>query len=336
MKTLTQAKRDQARERARSSIRRRHGAAPTREQFQHHSRKYPLKIQAVVYILMLIPLVAFLLLSAMRLFAIGKQMHADVSLGAKLLGVYDQAPIAGLAIVLGAEFAQVVFTVALTVLAGGRKAARFAFVVGIILSTLIALIGNAQYALWGKDISAFRVLETLAPPIVVLVLGEVLALLWLDSISAGHETQRLYDIARNDWAKVNKEPERHPEWLKAYATALRDELCRYNGMSIDDLQPDEWRTLVQNEIDAENWYSTEFHGMRMEPRKVSKNSKSGLIYSVDGDGTQVEKVIRLFNERPELLELPPVEAIATIGVGNSTFYKAKQLFTDGHGIEHST
>lgn len=325
MKTLTQAKRDQARARARASIARRNGPPPELAQFQHHvGRKYPVRIVALVYVLMMIPLIAFLLLSAMRLFAIGEAMHRSTSAGQTILGM-DQAPIAGLAVVLGAELAQIVFTVSLSVLAGERRGAKWAFAVGIVLSTLIALVGNAEYALWNKSFSLFRLLETLAPPIVVLVLGEVLALLWLDAVSAGHEAQRLHQDALYAWTEIDRNPEQHPDWAKVFATALRDLLCQVNDCKVDDHTPAEWAAAVNVELSAEDWYSPELH-----VTTVNKTADPAV--------PPQERAIHYLHDHPDVFKdlqaqiISQSEVAQTLGISQSSMSRAFQkVLNNGNG-----
>jgi hypothetical protein len=335
MKGLTQAKRDQARQRARASIHRRNGPPPTLAQFKRHTKgRFSTPVKVFVYLLILIPLMAFSTLSAMRLYEIGKEMHSS---NAELLGLLPESQVSGGDVVLGAEFAQIIFVVALAVLVGERKGARLAFIVGIILSTLIALIGNAQAGLWHEKFTAFRVLITFAPPVIVLVLGEVLALLWLDTLAAGHEAERLYSMALDTWSALDRDPEQHPDWSKTFATALRDMLCQVNNMVVDDLPSDEWLRVVDAEMRAEDWYVPgEFQPNSRNRTESKARARKGLVEFVEGPMSQAEKVKHVLAERPDLLHMAKNEAAEELGVGMSTLYKGIEMYQNNGNSHHST
>ena len=324
LKPLTQAKRDRARERARSSILRRHGPAPTMEQFSQQSvGHYPSGIKRGVYVLMLIPLIAFLTLSAMRLYEIGKEMHAGDE---AILGL-SQKSLSGVDVVVGAEFAQIVFVVALSVLAS-KPLSKMAFWVGIALTTAISLVGNMQAGLWGESFSAFRLLITVAPPVVVLVLGEVLALLWLDTIKTNHETQRLHQEALKQWTVIHREPELHDDWLKVYATAIRDELIRLNGIAVDDLATDVWTDLVNAEINAEEWYKTvTVTGVTDNASQSGQKRQSETVTpDIDPDIAKLTGKARVkayIDRYPEAKTADPDELAGLLSVSVRTVFRGK-------------
>jgi hypothetical protein len=334
LKPLTQSKRDRAKERARSSIARRLGPAPKPDQFnQLVMDYYPSQIKRWVYALMLIPLLAFLTLSAMRLYEIGKEMHTG---DASILGLSEKS-LSGIDVVIGAEFAQIVFVVALSVLAVTTKS-KFAFGVGIVLSTAIALVGNVQAGLWGEAFSVFRLLITVAPPIVVLVLGEVLALLWLDTIRANHEAQRLYAVELGNWSAIDREPELHSDWLKVLATAIRDELIRHNGITVDDLSSQEWMTLVDAEINAENWYMTGTATVTPDIASQSgkKRQSQAVTPDIDSDIAQLtgkDRVKAYLDRYPAAGSLEIDELADLLAVSGRTVYRGKELVSK-NGYHH--
>jgi hypothetical protein len=315
MKRLTQARREQARHRAEKIILKRIGPAPERVQFKDRAQsRYPSSIRQAIYGMMLIPLASWFLLSAMRLYAIGAANAGTTS----LLGVVSQRRVAGLAVVLGAEISQILFTVAFRVL--GRKAA---FVGGMVLATSVALVGNIQYQLWGQPFTAFLVLETVSAPLVVLLLGEVLALLWLESARVEHEETLLFEQALSDWDEQTAHPADHPDWWNIYPLVLRDELAKHNRKSVDDLTDDQWFDLVKAEINAENrWNADEF----------SLNSANSRH---DGR-TQIQVALDYFERNPHVFErlqqqtISQSEVAYKANVSQSTVCRAMKAARNGH------
>ncbi len=348
VRPLNTAGRDRARFRTAASIKRRHGTRPTLEQFKNQGNgSFPAKVKRSVYVMMFIPLLAFLSLSAMRLYDIGKDVH-QTGEDKKLFGVVDQDLVSGIDVVLGAEFAMIVFVIALKVLSGDSVWSKRAFLAGIALSTLIALIGNAQDSLFppgGEEVdrTAFLYLITFAPPLIVLILGEVLALLWLDTITAAHQARERWEYAVSVWDVIDRDPEQHPEWRQVFANVLREEICKLNKITVDDLTTEEWAAMVTDELNAEKWYhsvgtprsSTEYRGRRNSSAKgvgnsteQTEHSAGGLVNSVEGEMEQAEKVAFLIGKYPELMTMPRQQAKNRLGVGFSTLYRGIDLYKE--------
>jgi hypothetical protein len=285
MNRLTQAGRDRAADLARTSIRKRNGPKPTPEQFQKHITSDFSDYQAMlVYVLLLVPLTAWFAISAMSLFQIGSQEFVDSSQRI-FFGVVKKGTIVGVAVILGAEISQIIFVIAHQVVAKGRKTAERVFIVGMVLSTLVALVGNAQHSLTGTDLTPFRFLIALTPPVIVLLLGEILALLWLEGQQLRHESNVKYSTSLKAWQAVDQEPSKHSDWIKVFATALREELCHVNEITVDDLSPEEWRDAVMAELGAEDWLD------------LQRNS---LGIQVDKGATAIAQVVEFLHQHPDI------------------------------------
>lgn len=223
----------------------------------------PPNISRLITGLSIFGMIAAFIPSAIRLHAVG--------ITAFMQSVDDTASIyvAALCIVLMAEIGQIIFSLAMA----NTKVRwqQFFLLVGAVLSTGFALSGNAvavgDYALR----NLFTVLETYGPPIIVLILAQVLKTQILHSIEGRHVAKREYaqayaewerrnQDARRDWREAYKAADTDADWKRESANALRDALRRANGRStaiIRSLTPSDWLWLVQREWEADQWYVKE-------------------------------------------------------------------------------
>lgn len=251
IRSLTQEQRQVARHLAHRAVINAIGAKPTREQFMYSTiSKYPPAITRLISGLCLVLLLAAFAPSAIRLYVIGSQTFGQtVSSRVAMTAV-------GLATVLSAEIGQVVFSLALATLGTSRSSRRLLYS-SMLIATTLSLVGNIQISLPGHTGSPFAWLEAIAPPVLVLSTAYVLKEQVLDAIERRHADERAFQAAFADWQAATADPEQHTNWRQMYANALRDALLRANSRrkeAIGEMTVDDWRTVVQREMQADLWY----------------------------------------------------------------------------------
>jgi len=251
IRPLTQEQRQAARQAARQAVIRSIGPRPVREQFAHHTiSKYPPTVTRLISILCIVLLLAAFTPSAIRLYVIGSQTFGQAIDDATAMTAV------GLATVLSAEVGQVVFSLALATLGTSRSSRRLLYA-SMAISTILALTGNIQTALPGHTSSPFAWLEAVAPPLLVLSTAYVLKEQVLETIEQRHADERAFQAALAEWQTATANPEQHPNWPQVYANALRDALLKANSRrkeALGDMTVDDWRTVVQREMQADLWY----------------------------------------------------------------------------------
>lgn len=319
MKGLTQAKRDQARKRAERSIRLRLGEKPNRAQYNNHvASQFPRWFTVGIGIMLAVVALAAGFISGVRLYSAG-QSYADKTIGFLLVTV-----IIGGCTVLAAEVLVILATVAGQIYMRGWN--RLISIIPVALGMIVAFVGNWTVTdpstMWGW-------VETGFPPIAVLSVAFFFEITLVPELERRQADDNAFELARAEWQQMADNIADHPDWSAVWANALRDALLRYNSLTVDALTPDEWRAVVGAEMNAEQWWNID--GIPSEQKKRSKakrKSSGGLVHSVRGDYSQVEKVVMLFQANPDLADkgITPVnEAIAEIGCGNSTYYAAAEI-----------
>jgi hypothetical protein len=222
-KRLSQEERIAARNRAIDAVVATAGPAPSREHFKHSQQsEYPAWLRGLIVALSLVVLLTAFILSAMRLYHIGRETFA-VSINHGL-----SATVAGAAIVLLAEAAAVLFTLAYSVL-GKSPLEKRILMASIIGTAALALSGNFYVALWGHHLTGFVILEAMLPPLLTLSTAYVLKSLLLDEIAARHADELAYQSALVIWRAAASNPESHPQYLQYYANELWDSLVKANA-----------------------------------------------------------------------------------------------------------
>ena len=257
---LTPHQHDRARRAARKRVKANAGAQPTKEQFARTiDHEYPPILMVIVAVLALALLVAFFTQSAMRLYDVGSGLFADEKEGSfTFMWLASDAHIAGLSVVLGAEIGQVVFTLAQAVLVPEVGKRHWGFIIGAVLCTAIALVGNADRAGLLQATRVFQVIDALAPPIIVLAGADVLKHVALVQIRRRHAIARQYDKALDQWRAAQHDPEDDPQWTGYYADALKRALTSANRKQHADtlttLDRDGWYALIAREIQSDTWF----------------------------------------------------------------------------------
>lgn len=243
---------------------------PVKEAFNAATHgHFPPRVTQAITALCVLVLVAAFLPSAMRLHKVGFDAFALVF--THLQSLY----FAALCIVLMAEFGEVVF-----VLGASNAQTRWSKLgmwAGAAICTAIALSGNAiavgQHA--GDNLFAF--LETFSPPVLVLLISNILKGQILDAIQDRHAAADAFQKAHDAWATETAEAKNawrdafdnahlHHSWMRVSANALREALRRANAQRttvLRELTDADWLALVGREMNADAWFE------RAQPLEVS-------------------------------------------------------------------
>lgn len=256
---LSDELRIEAKQRAASVVALEVGAAPSREQFANaNASRYPAWVSRLILSLAAFVLIAAFVPSAMRLYAIGSNTFRQA------IDDAASATAAGIAIVIMAETAQVLFSLAAAILNTTSTTSRRLLYASMGAATVLALVGNAQISLPGHWTNPFAYLEALLPPLLVLSTAYVLKEQMLTSIEARHANERAYQDAYAAWLTASAAPERHPRYMSALANALRDAIRDVNSKGagatarkelMSQLDTAAWKRLVAREMRADEWYT---------------------------------------------------------------------------------
>lgn len=255
---LTDERRIEARARARSIVTKDAGDMPARADFDNHTEaKYPQWVNRLIIGLCVIVLAAAFAPSAIRLYAIGSMTFAEA------IPHQASAVAAGIAMVIMAETAQVLFSLAVAVMDASKTAKRLLYV-SMFGATVLALVGNGQVSLPGHETNPFAWLESFMPPLLVLSTAYILKEQMLVSIAQRHANTKAHQEALSVWNMANAQPERHPRYRSALANALRDAIKEENVKGtganarrelMAALDMESWKLLVKRELSADDWYT---------------------------------------------------------------------------------
>lgn len=281
LKPLTPEQRLAALEKAREITVRKMGTQPKREQFQNRSfGRYPGWIVGIIAVLVIIVLVSAFILSAMRLYDIGRsEFYSTIAHDASAMW-------AGIFVLLMSESSAVLFTVALSVI-GDTKLQKGIFIGIALLSTLIALSGNFYVALYERDVTVFSVLEALAPPVITIATSYALKELMLKFVEKRHEEKTSFEEALEKWRKSTADPDKHPDFIHAYADTLKAAIYDANKDGrvkhqwadgtkervVDILQrftKSDWLLAVQSEMNADKWFGLEQKPVQAQAQEVAR------------------------------------------------------------------
>lgn len=324
MKSLTQAKRDQARQRARRSIERRIGQEPERAQFNNYvASKYPRWFTVLMSSLLAGVALAAGFISGVRLYVAGFHYARETV-------PFSVSILIGACTVAAAELLVIVAAVTGQIYLVGRR--KIISYIPVALGVVVAFVGNWTVT---DPVTTWGWVETIFPPVAVLSVAFFFEITLVPELERRQADDLEYQRARHQWRWAMDHIEDHSDWWPVFATALRDELIRSNSMSVEDLDPDDWRTAVEAEMNAEQWWNSGgIPGNTGKRSKPTRKSGGGLVNSMEGDGSQVDKVLELFKANPDLADkrvTPVSEATELLGVGNSTYYKAQALYErNGH------
>ncbi|MEO0562119.1 MAG: hypothetical protein AAF125_08395 [Chloroflexota bacterium] len=258
LRELTDDERLDAKATARDVLRREIGDKPARDAFQNTTvREYPSWVTRLVGGLMLLVFAAAAMPSLFRLYEAGYTYH--------LQGIDNpmQAAVVGVSTFLLAEFLIITSTLAASIFYRGRARAVFAIPIGLGLA--VAFVGNWTVV---QPHDLFAWLETLVPPLAVLVMSFVGERLILDAVRQQHSDERAYQEALTEWQAEQSQIEDHPRWRVVYGRALVTALREANTGGagtrarqdlMNGMSRRQWAGLVRHEMEIERgeWLTEE-------------------------------------------------------------------------------
>lgn len=278
---LRQEERDRAIDATRTRIA---GDAPTqnaepqfadflRESHSKYSPEYNRRMRQLGYVL----LAAAFFGSAIRIFLAAFETNAAYLLdtnGVTQNASFVLAILIGISSVLLAETGQVAFTLwesSIEDSASDWMIAALRF--GSWACAAFALAANAYVVHpWTHLPDAFAftlgLIETLLPPVLVMIASNVLKKQMQMANADRHAAQMLYTQAHTEWrtqyeaalmawTERRANAHQHEDWPRTLANSLRDALRAANRRSyakLRELTNEDWRVLVLREMHAEDWY----------------------------------------------------------------------------------
>jgi hypothetical protein len=241
---------------------------------QQSYSKFPEEAINAITVACFVLLGVFFLPSAIRVFQIASETYALSITNEQIRPIV--ATIAGACIVLGAEIAVIIFSLAavllpLPTIVGKREWGRVLLTIMTLLSGAIALVGNVQVAFFPTSgtsaavtvrvaVTPFGILEALAPPIAVLGTSYVLKLILLAKAETRHQARRKYEEYEKQRRDYIAEPEKIPGFQMRRIQCLREAIVSANAKRFgkanlqNELSDSQWSFLVDRELRAENWY----------------------------------------------------------------------------------
>lgn len=231
--------------------------------------KFPPVFIKVFYVLVFVLMYAAFLPSSMRIHETALRLLAP-TLGDGTASQY----IAALCIVLLAEICQIVFS--LGVLVVDSMAEKLLFGVGASIGTLIAIVGNG--ATWNPEGLTgfgyfFSLLETFMPPIITIISAWLIKSQVIHATSSRHHANEKWIKATENWESKRETIEtewqnryetahQSPDWMKAYAISLWDQLKFANRNKrnlIAETTPEVMKELIRRElqVDEQAWWNIE-------------------------------------------------------------------------------
>lgn len=327
---LSDERRIEARARARSIVTLDAGQMPQRADYDNHTQaKYPTWVNRLIIGLCIVVLGAAFAPSAIRLYAIGSSTFAQAIPHAA------SAMAAGVAMVIMAETAQILFSLAVAVMDASKTAKRLLYV-SMFGATVLALVGNGQVSLPGHETNPFAWLESFMPPLLVLSTAYILKEQMLTAIAQRHANTQAYQEAVNAWKLANSNPEKHPRYMSALANALRDAIKEDNAKGtganarrelMSALDVESWKRLVKRELMADDWY-----GEPMEqPALIAQDSQT---VEVPASVAPARQTTRRRAAEPVTVEAPATVYQTAEEAAASPFLAPVAHSTNGNGTGH--
>jgi len=356
----TTQQRIDARNRAKELVVTMAGAKPTPDEFQeNHVGKYPAVVVNTVLILCGVALVAAFYPSAMRLYDAGYHSfyHAIQN--------PVKASLAGVSLIVMAELTLLICNLAYTVI-DANATYRALLNIGSLLSTAIAMVGNIQVGLVGQFDSPIAYLETMTPPLLVVILSFVLKGVLLTRISETHQWQTTFKQALERWQQDVRNAEHSPRFKQAYAAELKALYMAINNEGrgrnerltyLQSLTPQSWSALVKAAFAEDVWYDDDViptEGYTVTPIQLPsierpsipsttstqlKDSNDSIEGSFEAIATgkqkyrqgATERVFELFRSNPSALNWSVDEIARVADVATGTASTARNKFKSDTG-----
>jgi hypothetical protein len=278
LKPLSYERRLKAREAATIRVA---GSKPKSQSVKRHS-KYPLWMQLAILIGVFILLIAAFIPSSRRIYRIGSDTFSASINCFSIIGESECTPeehalgaaAVGIAIVMMAEIAQLLFSVGLIVFKEDDQWSKRTLQYARALATLIAITGNLEVARpWiygfnpfeGRWFEIFSWAEALGPPLLVLWCGHILkgqAILVIEERQSANEE---YNQMLKKWQSAIDKPEEMPSWKRIYAQCIRDELYAFNRRRLDNVTEEEWAAAIYHEMIIEDRTIKMVEALQQEP-----------------------------------------------------------------------
>lgn len=351
-----------ARNRAKELVVTMAGTKPSPDEFrENHIGKYPAVVVNAVLILCGVALLAAFYPSAMRLYEAGyHSFYHAIQNPAK-------ASLAGISLIVMAELTLLICNLAYTVI-DTNATYRALLNIGSVLSTAIAMVGNIQVGLVGQFDSPIAYLETMTPPLLVVILSFVLKGVLLTRISESHQWQTAFKQSLERWQSDVRNAESSPRFKQAYANELKQLYLAINGEGrgrsdrlayLQTLSPGGWSSLVKAALQEDVWYdddaeAVEGYASRIEitpmplssgqsfeqipahvqPANVQLNVQMNTLNTTNEQTKQgytrdaMSRVLQLFEDDPSTLNWSVRQIAQRVNVSNGTVVNAKRVFND--------
>lgn len=336
IQNLTAQELFEAKEAARSLIRRRAGDPPDLADFQGDNHAdFPLATVRVVRFWVWVIILSAFVLSAGRAYYIGRATYAEN------MDVWIMPVLAGVGIVILSEAAQIGLTMAITVLPGLGRWGRRGLAVGAVMATGIALTANVQIGLnltdgdplaWlGQWIALtttnpFKFLEITAPPTITLIGANVLKAIHLERARQYQRARAAYRDALAEYERQTSDPEQSPDWRITLANTIRDHIWSKNdhgrgrqarAATMRAFSDAQWSALVNEALNTTQWYDPGVQDVQAIQSDHSPSNRPAL-------GTKAREVYDLLEHNEHLNALSARELAEKAGVSVGTVHNARQ------------
>jgi len=249
--------------------------------------EYPAGVRRLVTTLMVVVFIAAALPSLFRLYDAGRIAHLDMT------NNIMQARIVGLSTFVLAEFLIITSTLALSIYAK-RGWQKGLFLVAIVMGLLVAFVGNWTQV---QPDSLFKWLETIAPPLTVVVMSFVGERLVMDGVKKSHEDERAFQEALAQHQQAVRNIEQHKRWFVTYGRALMAAIRQANTSESGQRKADkvlasmtrrDWRVVVNRELATErgDWLTEDETPDTDEPEQDAETDSDSpfgrTVHALDG------------------------------------------------------
>lgn len=254
---LSEEQRLEAQEKARELVIKSIGEEPKQEDFKStHISEYPMWFTFVILGLTIVFALIVFMPSLFRIFTLGyASFYAGIS-------VEYQATIAGLSLVLTAEFAVILSGLLRETLAK-TKGQRVLLWIATVIAIGITFLGNWTIV---NPHNVMEWLEALSSPVMVLVTALSFERILLQTLLERRRALTNYSKALKQYQLDTKEPETHYRYKNYYASEIKRMLIAVNSKGrgqkerleyLATLDTNDWKSLVIAEMNQENWFTQE-------------------------------------------------------------------------------
>lgn len=274
---LSEEQKIEAKERAKELVIRSIGEEPKLEDYQSsHISEYPQWLNRGLLILTVIFALIVFMPSLFRIFTLG---YASFIQG---INVEYQATIAGLSLVLTAEFAVILSGLLRETLVKGRRQQALLWLATLI-GLGITLLGNITIV---NPHTVIEWLEALSSPVMVLVSAMSFERILLQSLLERRRSVKAFIEAHKQYELDTREPETHYSFRRFWASSLREALIEENSKGrgqkerlelMSQMTPDDWKQLILAHMIEDDWSS--------EPVNFTQGSDNQSHYNPQSSNT---------------------------------------------------